>query len=311
MEEAGLSPFARRDDDEEEPAPGPRPPSPHTIDHAGLLDLVSRAEFSHQTTLRVLRLHPEWLSTRPPADAAAARAGETPLHAVVRTGNLRLLEMLLAEHHLELDLAALDAQGQTVLAAARAVAGTHPRMARRVEDLRAFEEEAHALAADEGRLRDRAAQDALVAALTRRLDWISAPHHKAWAVLHHLVHHGDVALLERVVGIPGAFAAVKLRARTKDCKRTVVELALGGNNNGGNGNGNDESPMAVYLRETLGPMFGLHLLRGEEGGEGGMGGGGGGGYDPRAAAFPRVRSVAAASVKVRGGNGEVDGEWVD
>ena len=127
-----------------------------------------------------------------------------------------------------------------------------------------------------------------VAALTRRLDWISAPHHKAWAVLHHLVHHGDVPLLERVVGIPGAFAAIKLHRRTRDCKRTVAELAMASSASG-EGEEGEKSPMARYLRQTLGPMFGWH--------GGGEGGGGAGG------AFPRVRAVAAGNVKV-------GGEWM-
>lgn len=261
--------------DEEPPQQQPRPPSPHAVDHLGLLDLVRKGEFSHQTTLRTLRLHPEWLCAIPSGEA------ETPLHAVVRTGNLRLLEMLLSDTHLPMDLDAPDTQGQTVLAAARAGKGAHPKMAQRVEDLRAFEAEAHALAADKGRLLgDQEAQDRLVAALTRRLDWISAPHHKAWAVLHHLVHHGDVALLERVVGIPGAFAAIKLRARTRDCRRTVVELATAG--------GAEGAPMAAYLRDVLGPMFGLHFVGGEAEEA----------YTPLGAAFPRARAVAAANVKV-------------
>lgn len=66
-----------------------------------------------------------------------------------------------------------------------------------------YEEEAHALAAALKEGKEAAREDALVAALTRRLDWISKPHHKAWSVLHHIVHAGDVGLLDRVVGIPG------------------------------------------------------------------------------------------------------------
>lgn len=133
-----------------------------------------------------------------------------------------------------------------------------------------------------------------VAALTRRLDWISAPHHKAWAVLHHLVHHGDVPLLERVVGIPGAFAAIKLHRRTRDCKRTVAELAMA-SSAAGEG---EESPMARYLRETLGPMFGWH-----------GGGEGGGETAGAAAAFPRVRAVAAGNVKAGGIGWGCVGMW--
>lgn len=145
------------DNGNDPPSPSPRPPSPHALNHAGLLALIRQGGFSHQTTLRTLRLHPAWLCTIPPAH------DETPLHAIVRTGNTRLLEIVLSEHAVgELDLRARDAQGQTVLAAARAAADTHPRMARRVEDLWAFEQEAHALAADAGRLLgDRAAQDRL------------------------------------------------------------------------------------------------------------------------------------------------------
>lgn len=79
--------------------PQPRPPSPHAVDHPGLLALISQGQFSHQTTLRTLRLHPDWLCSLPPTATT-----ETPLHAVVRTGNLRLLEMLIAEHPSELDL---------------------------------------------------------------------------------------------------------------------------------------------------------------------------------------------------------------
>lgn len=209
------------DTDPQPPQPSqPRPPSPHALNHAGLLALVASGEFSHQTTLRALRIHPEWLCTLPP------EATETPLHAVVRTGNLRLLEMLLAEHPKALDLDARDGQGRTVWEVAMAGESQHPRMGARVEGLRAFEAGAYALCVA-GELSDTARQDALVAALTRRLDWVSSRHHKAWSVLHHLVHHGDVPLLERVVGIPGSFAAIKLRARTRDCRRTVVDLARG------------------------------------------------------------------------------------
>lgn len=212
-----------------------RPPSPTALDHQALLALIQQGEFSHQTTLRALRLQPERLCSLPPPPAT-----ETPLHAVVRTGNLRLLEMLLAEHPSAIDLGVRDAQGRTVLEVARDGKAVHPRMIARVEGLMAYETEAHALAAGLSR-GDEGDKDALVAALTRRLDWISAPHHKAWTVLHHVVHSGDVGLLERVVGIPGSWAAIKLRARTRDCKRTVVELAR---------EGGVDSPMARYLREV-------------------------------------------------------------
>src|SRR6056297_380562 len=68
------------------------PPLPEDVSHVELLSLVEHKTWSHEIVWHVLHdYHPEWLSQIP------AGGEETPLHALVRTGNVRLLKMLLAD----------------------------------------------------------------------------------------------------------------------------------------------------------------------------------------------------------------------
>ena len=82
----------RQDKESAEAAPPSHPPLPEDVTHAQLLSFVQSSLYSHEVVWHVLNdHHPEWLSSMPPG------AEETPLHALVRTGNVRLLEMMLAE----------------------------------------------------------------------------------------------------------------------------------------------------------------------------------------------------------------------
>jgi len=84
--------LSRHDKESAESAPFPHPPLPEDVTHAQLLSLIQSSLYSHEVVWHVLNdHHPEWLSSMPPG------AEETPLHALVRTGNVRLLEMMLAE----------------------------------------------------------------------------------------------------------------------------------------------------------------------------------------------------------------------
>ncbi len=267
---------ADHDDDGHAPSRLPaHPPAPGAVTHAQLLALIEDGKWSHEVVQHVLNdHHPEWLCTRP------AGALATPFHALVLSGNVRLLRMLLAEGKTILDLDAPDAAGRTVRAAAEEVQDAYPGMYRKIRDLAAFEDEAHRLASSE--LGDDEAHARLLAALARKLDWISTPHHKAWSILHHVVDHGDVQLLQRIVGLPGAFAKIRVHHRTKDCGRTILEL--------GKERGEE---MHEYLTRTLGPMFGVHAVptTGDEHQQQHE-------AEARKAVFPRVRSVPVENVKM-------------
>jgi hypothetical protein len=68
------------------------PPLPEDVSHVELLSFVEHKTWSHEIVWHVLHdYHPEWLSQIPTGGE------ETPLHALVRTGNVRLLKMLLAD----------------------------------------------------------------------------------------------------------------------------------------------------------------------------------------------------------------------
>jgi hypothetical protein len=198
--------------------------------------------------------------------------------------------------HINLD--ALDAAGVRVkdIIDEKGFEINFPAMAKRIKELLAFEE-AHDLAvalrerkrSKGGKKGGREAEEQeaaeeerqqlatrLVHALSHNLSFISSTHHKAWSVLHHLVaapevdggreegkedqEYDDVILnlLKQIINLPSASPGGKIRlgARTRDCGRSVWEVAL--EEGEGRGEGGREE-MRTFVRETLGPMCGVHF----------------------------------------------------
>ena len=175
----------------------------------------------------------------------------------------------------------------------------YPEMTKRIKELIAFEEAHDlAVALRERRRRRKGGRKGgkeeededeeedqqqlaarLLHAISHNLSFISNTHHKAWSVLHHLVaaapgvdgrrEEGEedgrdrnliLDLLQQIVNLPSACPGGKIRlgVRTRDCGRSVWELALAEEEGEGGGEGGREE-MRAFVRETLGPMCGVHV----------------------------------------------------